>query len=70
MDWCLGKLMTSMGMNWEQNGITFSSAPTDLYSSTTSGTATFFTCHRLYLNTGTPSSLAQAAGKKFKYITF
>ena len=64
MDWYLGWLMTSMGMNWEQNGRTFSSAPTDLYSARTSGIATFFVCHLLYLNTGMLSLAAAKAVKK------
>ena len=53
--------MTSIGINCEQNGSTLRSAPTDLYSSRTSGIATFFSCHLLYLNTGILSAEAAAA---------
>ena len=55
---CFGKLMTSSGMNWEQKGSTLRSTFSAWYSFRTSGTATFFTCQRLYLNTGTFSDTA------------
>ena len=38
---CLGCETTSIGMNCEQNGMTLSSAPTDLYFSHTSGSVCF-----------------------------
>ena len=64
IDSCLGCVITSMGINCEQKGITLSSAPRALYSATTSGIATFFSCQRLYLYTGIPSASAATAGEK------
>ncbi|TNN40464.1 hypothetical protein EYF80_049364 [Liparis tanakae] len=50
MEPCSGCSMTSMGMNWEQKGITLSWAPTALR-------------HRGNLNTGVPSFSAATAGR-------
>lgn len=61
MEPCLGWLMTSMGMNWEQKGRTLSSAPVLVYCSTTSGMAWPFTRQRGNLKTGTPSFSASVA---------
>lgn len=61
---CFGWSMTSMGINWEQNGKTLSSAPVDMYWATTSGMAWLFTRQRGNLKTGTPSlSASVAAGQ-------
>lgn len=66
MDPCVGWSITSIGMNWEQKGRTFSSAPTALYWSTTSGMAFPFSLQRGNLNTGTPSFSASVAVESLK----
>ena len=58
---CLGKSITFIGMNCEQNGRTLSSAPHALYSSTTSSIGSPWERHRLNLKTLTPSASAPAA---------
>lgn len=61
--------MTSIGINWEQNGNTLSSASTFLYCSTISGNALSPLRQDLILNTGVSFSDAMAANlkKKGKY---
>jgi len=53
---CTGASIISIGMNCEQNGITFSVAFTDLYCSKTLSRIFPFWRQDLNLNTGTPSS--------------
>lgn len=61
MEPCLGWSITFMGMNWEQKGMTLSSAPTDLYASTTSEIGCPLRRHLGNLNTGVPSFSAATA---------
>ena len=55
------KTTYSIGMNWEQKGITLTLASMDLYSSKTSGKTTPFLRQDLYLKTLTPSLAASVA---------
>ena len=57
--------LTSRGINCEQYGITFSSAPTLLYWSRISGRATPFRLQALNLNTGIPSLVAAMASGSY-----
>lgn len=58
---CLGKSITFIGMNCEQKGRTFNSAPQALYASTTSGIGSPLVLHRGNLKTCTPSCSAPTA---------
>lgn len=70
MEPCLGWSITFMGMNWEQKGMTLSSAPTALQASTTSGIGFPFTRQRGNLNTGVPSFSAATADEQVRQTVF